>query len=54
MQRQMDKYIIMLVNKLQNKIKYYSEYKIYYDGEWEVYYNKRDVLNRLVEIEKEG
>lgn len=50
----MDRYIKMLVNKLKDKIKYSSVYMIKYKGEWEQYYNKRDVLERLVEIDKEN
>ena len=49
----MDKYIRLLVYKLKNKIKFYTEYKIFYNEEWERYYNKKDVINRLIEIEKE-
>ena len=50
----MDKYIRMLVSKLSDKINYSVRYMIKYDGEWETYYNKRDGLDRLIEIEREG
>ncbi len=49
----MDKYIKMLVNKLQDKIKYSCVYSIKYKGQWEQYFNKRDVVKRLIEIDKE-
>lgn len=49
----MDKYIKMLVHKLKDKIQYSQMYMIKYNGEWEQYYNKRDVIKRLVEIDKE-
>lgn len=50
----MDKYIKMLLYKLRNKVTYSVRYMIKYDGEWETYYNKRDVLDRLIQIEREG
>ena len=49
----MDKYIKMLLYKLSGKVKYSVMYMIEYKGQWEQYYSKRDVLNRLVEIDKE-
>ena len=48
----MDKYIKMLIYKL--KIKYSVRYMIKYDGQWESYFTKRELLNRLIEIDKEG
>lgn len=49
----MDRYIKMLVYKLKDKVKYSQMYMIKYNGKWEQYFNKRDVLKRLVEINKE-
>lgn len=49
----MDKYIKMLVYKLKDKINYSVMYMIKYEGEWEQYYNKRDLIKRLIEIDKE-
>ena len=49
----MDKYIKMFVYKLGDKIKYSSVYRIKYKGQWENYYNKRDVVKRLAQIDKE-
>lgn len=50
----MDKYIKMLVYKLRHKIKFTTLYQIKYEGKWESYYTKREVINRLVQIDKEN
>lgn len=50
----MDRFIKMLCEKLKNKVTFSTRYMIKYDGEWETYFNKRDVLNRLIQIDKEG
>ena len=49
----MDKYIKMLLYKLKSKVDYSVRYMIKYEGMWETYYNKRDVVDRLIEIERE-
>ena len=49
----MDKFIKMLLYKLRGKVDYSVRYMIKYEGMWETYYSKRDVLERLIEIEKE-
>lgn len=49
-----DKYIKMLVYKLREKVKFTTLYMIKYEGQWERYNTKRELLNRLIEIEKKG
>lgn len=49
----MEKYIKMLLYKLKGKVDYSVRYMIKYEGTWETYYNKRDVVDRLIEIERE-
>lgn len=49
----MDKYIKMLVYKLRDKIKFSVIYTIEYKDKWEKYYTKRDLIKRLIEIDKE-
>lgn len=49
----MDKYIKMLLYKLKDKVQYSTRYMIKYKGQWEQYFNKRDVIKRLLEIDKE-
>ena len=49
----MDKYIKMLLFRLKDKVKYSTMYMIDYKGQWEQYFNKKDVINRLIEIDKE-
>lgn len=50
----MDKYIRMLLEKLKSKVTLSTRYMIKYDGEWETYFNKRELLQRLIQIDKEG
>lgn len=50
----MDKYIKMLVYKLKDKIQFNTLYQIKYKGKWESYYTKREVINRLIQIDKEN
>lgn len=50
------KYITMLLNKLKSKdksIKLTTIYSLFYDGKYEQYVNKRELLNRLIQIDKE-
>lgn len=49
----MDRYIRILLNKLKDKVQYSAMYMIKYNGQWEQFYNKRDVVKRLLEIDKE-
>lgn len=49
------KYITMLLHKLKKKdesIKLTTIYSLFYDGKYEQYVNKRDLLYRMVEIDK--
>jgi len=50
----MDKYIKMLLYKLKDKVKYSIRYMIEYEGQWETYFTKKELLNRLLEIERKG
>ncbi len=50
----MDKYIRMLLYKLKDKVKYSIRYMIEYDDHWETYFTKKELLNRLLEIERKG
>lgn len=50
------KYIKMLLYKLQKKdedIYLTTIYSLFYDGRYERYSNKKDLLDRLIEIDKE-
>ena len=49
------KYITMLLHKLKKKdesIKLTTIYSLFYDGKYEQYVNKRDLLYRMIEIDK--
>lgn len=50
----MDKYIRMLLYKLKDKVKYSIRYMIEYEDHWETYFTKKELLNRLLEIERKG
>lgn len=50
------KYITMLLYKLKRKdkdIKLVTIYSSFYDGKYEQFINKKDLLNRMIEIDKE-
>lgn len=49
-------YITKLLYKLKKKdkeIKLITIYSIYYNGKYEQYRNKRELLNRMIEIDRE-
>jgi len=50
----MDKYIKMLLYKLRGKVTYSVRYMIKYNDEWETYFTKKELLDRLIDIEREG
>lgn len=50
----MDKYIKMLAYKLKNKISLSIIYMIKYEDKWERYNTKKELLDRLIEIDKKG
>ena len=50
------RYITMLLYKLKKKdknIKLVTIYSFFYNGKYEQFMNKRDLLNRMIEINKE-
>ncbi len=50
------RYITMLLYKLKKKdknIKLVTIYSLFYNGEYEQFMNKRDLINRMIEINKE-
>lgn len=50
------RYITMLLYKLKKKdkdIKLVTIYSLFYDGKYEQFINKTDLLNRMIEIDKE-
>ena len=50
------RYITMLLYKLKKKdkdIKLVTIYSLFYDGKYEQFINKKDLLNRMIEIDKE-
>ena len=50
------RYITMLLYKLKKKdkdIKLITIYSLFYDGKYEQFINKKDLLNRMIEIDKE-
>lgn len=52
----MDKYIKMLLYKLKGKdsnIKLTTIYSLFYDGQYEQYFDKKSLLDRMIEIDKE-
>ena len=50
----MDRYIKMLLYKLKGKVKYSVRYMINYENKWETYFTKKELLDRLIEIERKG
>ena len=52
----MDKDIKMLLYKLKGKdsnIKLTTIYSLFYDGQYEQYFDKKSLLDRMIEIDKE-
>lgn len=50
------KYITMLLYKLKKKdddIKLVTIYSLFYDGKYEQFRDKKSLLNRMIEIDKE-
>lgn len=50
------RYITMLLYKLKKKdeeIKLVTIYSLYYDGHYEQFVNKKELLDRMLEIDKE-